>query len=142
MRPPLLVVLLALAPACVRLSYDRNVELREPAGAQLEQLVPGEADLTELLDRLGAPLAVYELADGAAVSYGWSKGQRWRLQASVPVTGDVSGRFSFTDTGQNIPGILCLFDADWTLTEIRRGNLRELTSRLGRRRPQLVEDDA
>lgn len=140
MRLPLVLLpLLLLTPGCLQLTYSRVITLHEPDDDDLAKLVPGESDLDDCLELLGAPLGVFEIPGGMALSYGWQSVRGWKFQASMPVVKHVTGRLSYSDTGQDIPAILGLFDTNCTLTEIRRGNLRELTARLGPRRPQLIE---
>ena len=132
-----LAALAASASSCLQLEYTRVVNLLEPARQGVDTLEVGTTSLSDCLARLGAPLGVYELPDGAALSYGWLRSKTWQAELIFPVA-DSRGRITFTDIDDQIRGVLLFFDAQWTLKEIRRGRLRELTSRIGRRRPQAV----
>lgn len=135
---PLAVV--ALATGCVSGSWSR-VELQSaPEPGVYDALAVGEADLSETLEALGAPLLVQELERGAVMAWGWSRARNLGAAVSIPVTSYYSASFSYADIARSLYGIVCFYDAEWTLVEKRRGFLSDLLP-AERKRPQLVTDD-
>ena len=138
-RAVLLASTLCLS-SCVAFSFDRdlrNVPL--PDGA-IESLQPGDARLEQCLERLGAPLFVWEYkGDGVALAYGWSKEKNWNVTVSVPVTRGYSTSFSYTDDSANLRGAVLLFDRDLKLEIVRHGFLRSLRAELAQKRPAAVD---
>ena len=132
---------LALGTAgCLSGSWSRVGIQSEPDAGVYDALVVGEADLTETLDALGAPLLVQELGRGAVMAWGWSKARNLGAALSIPVTDVFSASFSYNAITQDLYGIVCFYDPHWTLVEKRRGYLLDLLP-AERKRPQLVPQD-
>lgn len=130
---PLLPLLLG---ACVSFRWERDLRFAPLPESSIDSLVPGRDGLQVVLDRLGAPLWVNELPGGAlSLAYGWSHARGLGFNVHVPITSDVSGTVDYTDTRQEMPGLLAVFDPELTLIEVRRGLLRDLTLERGRQRP-------
>lgn len=130
-----LLVLLPLLAGCVSGGYARSI-LYQPPGPT-DRLRPGEANLTECLDALGAPLHVREHGDGAVLVWGWAREAGWGARVSVPVEGR-SASFSYESRSEGMEGLALFFDADWTLTAIRTGRLADVLPP-SQRRARVVE---
>lgn len=125
-----LVVLALLAmPGCVSFALSRSNFETPILEEDLAALVPGEADLTLCLDRLGAPHLVWEYqGDGIAMAYAWFDGFGWGFTLSggrfVP-----GARFSFDNDAVDQNGVVLTFDNDLVLQRVRRGYLKDLVPR-------------
>jgi hypothetical protein len=133
-----------LLAGCVTFSFDRDLRFTPLAEDSLAGLQPGQARLDQCLERLGAPLYVWEYkGDGMALAYGWNKEKSWNVTVSVPVTQYYSASASYSDDTANLRGAVLLFDRDLKLEMVRRGFLRSLRAETEARRPapvQLEED--
>ncbi len=128
--------------SCVRFGYRREVLERKPDVRLLEQFVVGRAELGEVLVVLGAPLEVFEGADGAPViTYGGLRSGEWGLSVSAPVTDYSSASFSYADGAARTEGFMLIFDVDERLTIVREGNLGDLRQEFVRRRSASVDAD-
>ncbi len=136
MRPILL--LLPLLSGCLTGTYTSWHTYQEPAS--FLRLRPGEADLDDCLEVLGAPLYVREQGDGAVLAWGWADERRFGVTFSIPLD---SGNASLTyqDTAAGLDGLVLVFDADWRLTAIRRGRLAEVLPS-SQSRARLIEEPA
>lgn len=142
MRPSLLLpLLLAVAPGCVTGSFTRDSRFEPVPRGALRPLQPGESDLQDALDALGAPLWVWEVpGDGMAVAYGWEEERAWGLSFSVPLTRQLSANFDYDDIDADLAGVVLFFDAERRLVEKRRGRLRDLALEELRARPSDPEE--
>jgi len=144
-RRAALVLALALGPACVSVSWQRESRHHPVPRAAVQRLVAGESDLGQCLELFGAPLWVWEHVEGgrqaAALAYGWSDERDFGLRVSVPVTENYSASFDYDQVDQRMKGLVLFFDEGWTLTSWRLGLLRDLT-REARRPPAALEEDA
>jgi hypothetical protein len=129
-----------IAPACLSAELLSERNQHRLSDVSIDALQPGTS-LQTCIDSLGAPLSVAEFFDGMALSYGWFLSVTWGASISIPFSADVSGSLSYTDRNERLHGVMLLFDADWRLTEIRRGNLRDLQGTITSQPPQPIEDD-
>jgi hypothetical protein len=134
------VCTLLLLASCVSVEWRREHQLERPSNEVLLALAPDEMGLGECLELLGAPLFVWEQADGAALAWGWFEGEIWGGSVSVPVSELYSASLSGQDVDLDMKGLVLLFDRDWTLRIVRRGRLRELAT-YGRQPPAMVESE-
>lgn len=121
--------LCALACAgCISLSWER-ASVARPTDESWRELEIGSADLTQVLAQLGAPLYVYENeVHGLAVVWGRDVVQDKGINVSVPVSDNSSANFNYSQGEDGLLGVLMLFDADWHLSLVREGYLRDLTA--------------
>jgi len=132
-----------LCASCVSFAYQREIIEREPEAALVEGLAAGHTDLGHVLDVLGAPIEVWEGADGAPVlTYGGLRAGRWNIDVSLPVVDNGSASFSYTDTRARTRGFVLIFGSDLRLDIVRAGNLADLRRRYERRSPASVDDEA
>lgn len=138
----LIVVLAAtlLASGCFRFSW-RHQTRNAPAGsAALDELRPRETSLDQCLERLGAPLYVWEYKrNGVALAYGWLENDEKGFSVSVPIAQDFSASLSYDDADAQMRGVVLLFGPELTLELVRRGYLRDLSVEFDRSRPAASE---
>lgn len=113
--------------ACVSVGYQRQLIERKPEPRALEQLAPGATDLADVLERLGAPLDVWEGAGGSPVlAYAGLKSAEWTFTVSVEVYQGQSATYSYSDASARTHGVILIFDRDLRLELVREGLLRDL----------------
>ena len=137
----LAALLLALLPGCLNLTWRRDTRFSAPPKAALATLKAGESTLAECLERLGAPLYVWEYkGDGAALAWGGVDADEKYWSLSLPLQDQISASMSWGDLGAKLRGVVLLFDRDWRLEMVREGWLRDLRRQIGRRRPAAEPD--
>lgn len=125
-----------LASACLSLAWVREHRDQPPPENWIEDLRPGEADLEQCLNRLGAPLYVWEYkGEGMALAWGWVDNDRKGFTFSVPLADEASASFSYDRIDERMRGVVLLFDRDLKLELARSGYLRDLSRDYQRRRP-------
>jgi len=130
-----------LLEGCVQFNWSR-VSRNTPIGVKvLAQLEPGTSELTECLQRMGAPLLVLETDDGqgAILLYVWHTENNRGFRVSLPVSEYASADFDYDLLHTKAKGAMLFFDGDWLLRSVREGQLLDLTNDLQRRRPALME---
>ncbi len=100
---------------CVEGDYNRYRVFQPPMVDAVRALQPGETELQEALDGLGAPLFVVEVGFGMALAWGWQATTNWNVEVTVPV-GDARGNVRFTNTDQKTRGLVLFFDPACLLT--------------------------
>ena len=121
--------LLALAcGSCISVSWQRASQsvVVDPSWRDLRI---GETELATALERLGAPLFVYEdQVHGVVLVWGRTLLDQNGFNFSVPVSDNASASLDYSEGQAALRGVLLLFDADWRLSLIREGYLRDLTA--------------
>ena len=135
-----LALLGALACAsCVSFRFERTLVNSRPEPDAVETLAPGTATLAECLERLGAPLYVWELPGAEmALAWGWERDRLRGLTVSVPLDQGGSASASYDDLARKLHGVVLQFDARGSLTSMRRGYLRDFAAEYTRRRPAAI----
>lgn len=137
------IVVLAAAPlasGCFSFAWRHETRNTPPASGSFDELRPGEASLAQCLERLGAPLYVWEYkGNGVALAYGWLESDEKGFALSVPVAQDLSASASYDDRDTRMRGVVLLFAPDLTLELVKQGNLSELSIAFERRRPAPAE---
>lgn len=125
--------------SCVRGQWQSSQDQSPVPEAVLSALEPGTSDLGDCLERLGAPLLVWEVDPRSyGVAYGWNDGDTWSVNVSVPVTRGFSASVDYADTDLDLEGLVLFFDARDRLLRIDRGRLSDLVRR--RQRPADLPD--
>jgi len=130
--------LLALLPAvgCVQAAWNLQSREEPVTGVMTAPLAPGIATFGQCLDRLGAPLYVWETSDGGfMLVYAWRNEERWGLSVSVPLWRFVSADFRYSQLNRESPSVALFFDRDERLRQLERGRLGQFA------REHLVELD-
>ncbi len=120
-------VLPLLLAGCVQGQWNRvRYEEPIPAGA-LERFAIG-SEATAVFAALGAPTAVWELAQGGAALV-WAHDGEVRLGISASVTLDdspVLPSLGFGDDRGRVRGVMVLLNRDFKVQEVRSGDLGSL----------------
>ncbi len=128
--------------SCVSFRYERDIIEREPVAAVVAGLEVGTADLEAVLAALGAPVDVWEGANGNPVlSYGGLRSSEWNVDVSVPIADNGSASLSYTDTTAKTRGTVFVFGTDLRLEIVRSGLLGDLRTAFARRRPASIDED-
>ena len=131
-----------LSSSCLSAFYRRETRFEPVPEETLAALNPGTSDLGECLERLGAPLWVWEYeGSGVALAYGWLANRGWNLHASYSFERNVSASFTWQRIDARMKGVVLFFDEDWKLVAWRSGLLRDLTAGFRERRPAAVLDE-
>jgi len=137
------VVCACILSGCVQVGYERVLIEKHPDADRVTTFVVGETGLGDVLTALGAPLEVFEGANGApAITYGGLRSAEWGVSVSVPVTDYGSASLSYADILARTHGFMLIFDTDERLAIVREGNLGDLRQEFVRRRPASIDDDA
>ena len=135
------IIMLGTA-SCISFDYQRDIIECEPLASVVSELAAGEASLDDVLAQLGAPIDVWEGANGGAVlSYGGLRCAEWNVDVSVPVSDYGSASLSYTDTTAKTRGTIFVFDEALQLQIVRSGLLADLRQAFTRRRPASIEGD-
>lgn len=134
--------LLATLSGCLSFVWSHEHTFRPMAKDALLDLQTGTTTLTTCLDRLGAPLYVWEYkGDGAAVAWGFGDDDSKRIAITIPLQ-RARPTLSFATIDAKLQGAVLLFDRDLVLEQVKKGYLRDLAKELQRPRPAPVEPEA
>lgn len=143
-RRAAVVLPLALAlGGCVTLQFEGGAASEPITDQQLDQIRAGETGLAACLAALGAPQLAYEQPRGSyALVWYWGDTFDWGFGFSVPFDEWTNASYRYTDTQNDRPGLLLLFDRNDVVQQLRRGPIGELAP-LGKRKtyPQVEDDD-
>lgn len=129
----------AQASSCISLSWERKLSETPLDTERVEALALKTSTLQQCLASLGAPLHVWELADGQfALAYGWRNNRELGIGVSLPVSQDQTANFDYDEITQHTRGYVLFFDAQLRLIERRAGMLNEIAPG-ARRRPSFEE---
>ena len=136
MKRAALLASLLLSSSCISVVWERDRWHGPPTAEAVDALNEG-ADLERCLDVLGAPLRVWQVGSGYALSWAWydSKELSYRLQ--VPLGQGASTSLRYTNVGRDTEGLLLLFDAKDKLVLVEQGFLRDLMGEEEGRSPAL-----
>jgi len=136
-----------LLPGCIAFHWDRDTRFEVVPGAEVDALQPGENSVDDCLRLLGAPLWVWETAEGgrpgAVLAYGWYRADDHLFRVSFPMAQHTKANFDFERVDGSLHGLVLFFDEDWMLLRWRRGRLWDITSNIEgappMRRPSVEE---
>ncbi|MBC8451416.1 MAG: hypothetical protein H8D72_01775 [Planctomycetes bacterium] len=127
-----------LSSSCLSGTYDRMRKHEVYSDAQLDSLAVGTADLGDCLATLGAPTRVWEIEGGAALAWHWMNLKVWGVTLALPMGRGGNANLSYADLAEGDEGAVLFFQEDWTLVELRRGQIAKLIEE-ARRRPAFLE---
>lgn len=137
---PLVLWCCASLPSCVSLSWERKLSETPLDKERVEALALNTSTLQQCLASLGAPLHVWELANGQfALAYGWRNNRELGIGVSLPVTQDQTANFDYDEITLHTRGYVLFFDDQLRLIERRAGMLNEIAPGT-RRRPSFEEE--
>ncbi len=141
MRRALVIFVVLVTASCVSFQYQREIVECEPRAAVVEGLLAGTTELEDVLVALGAPIDVWEGANGNPVlAYGGLRSREWNVEVSVPIADSGSASLSYSDTTAKTRGTIFVFDAELHLQIVRSGLLGDLRQTFARRRPASIDD--
>jgi hypothetical protein len=126
-RKALAALALAGCASCLSLGWERERGFEPPAEGVLARIRPGETDLGQACELLGAPLWVreYEI-EGAQLVWGWLDERELTGRVSYPLTEYWSPSFQYGDLARRLHGLLLVFDPGWQVVAVREGRLTDL----------------
>jgi hypothetical protein len=134
--------LLLVLAGCVSFTWSHEHTFRPQPKDALADLQTGTTTLTTCLDRLGAPLYVWEYkGDGAAIAWGFGDDDSKRIVWSIPLQ-RARPSFGFTTIDSKLRGAVLFFDRELVLQEVKQGSLRDLAKTIVRKRPAPVEPES
>lgn len=122
--------------SCVTFVWTRERRFEPLRKDALEGFEDGRTTFAECLQRLGAPLYVWEYkVDGAAIAWGAADEDAKRVAVTIPLTARYNPTFSYGDIDAKLRGAVLFFDRDLVLERVERGCLRDLERQIVRTRP-------
>jgi len=123
--------------SCVSVVWERETWHRPPAAQVVSSLSEGEADLTACLAALGAPLKVWQVGDGVALTWAWYESEELSYRLQVPMSQTFNASFDYATVDRETQGLLLVFDGADRLVLMREGFLRDLLAEDEGRSPAL-----
>ena len=133
-------IVASLLSGCLSFVWSRDRAYQPLPQGSLADLEVGQTTLSLCLERLGAPLYVWEYkGDGAALAWGYQDDNTKRISFSIPIN---RGRasVSYGDIAARLKGAVLLFDRGLVLEQVKEGYLRTIRGDLERARPAPVEE--
>ena len=126
--------------SCVSFTWSRHRMFQPLPKNAIVGLDPGSTKLDACIERLGAPLYVWEYKrDGAALAWGKSDAQSKRVAVSIPIK-SASPTVSYGDVDATVRGVVLLFDKDLVLEQVKQGYLRAIAREIAQpTRPAPIE---
>lgn len=134
---PGLILGVLLGASCISVVWERDRWHRPPEPAAVETLREGESELSACLEALGAPLHVWQVAGGYALSWAWYDAEELSYRIEAPLTHAFSASLDYSTIDRETHGLLLLFDEDDRLVLVREGFLRDLMAEDDARSPAL-----
>lgn len=103
----------------------------------MESLRAGDVDLAACLETLGAPLKVWQVGDGYALSWAWYDSEELSYRLEVPMTQTFNASLEYSTIDRETQGLLLLFDSSDRLVMLKEGFLRDLMAEDDERSPAL-----
>ncbi len=125
-----------LLSGCVSFVWTRERRFEPIPKGALEDLEAGRTTFTQCLERLGAPLYVWEYkVDGAAIAWGSSDEDAKTIAVSIPIGIRYRPSLTYGDIDAELRGAVLFFDRDLVLERVQKGCLRDLARQIARSRP-------
>ena len=134
MKRAALLIFLLLPSSCISVVWERDRWHRPPVTETVNALQEG-VDLESCLDALGAPLRVWQVGSGYALSWAWYDSKELSYRLTVPLGQSASTSLRYTNVGQDTEGLLLFFDAKDKLVLVERGFLKDMMSEEEERSP-------
>ena len=134
------VVLLAAAlffVSCVSVVWERDRWHRPLPQEAVDSLDGGDVHLATCLETLGAPLHVWQVADGYALSWAWYDAEEVSYRLQFPLTQTFNASLDYSTIDRNTQGLMLLFDDSDRLVLVKEGFLRDLMAEDEVRSPAL-----
>ena len=132
-----LVAAALLVSSCVSVVWERDRWHRPPPSAAVDSLDGAELDLAVCLETLGAPLKVWQVAGGYALSWAWYDAEEVSYRLQLPLTQTFNASHDYSTIDRNTQGLMLLFDESDRLVLVKEGFLRDLMKEDDARSPAL-----
>ena len=132
----MLLASLLLSSSCISVVWERDRWHRPPAVDTVDALHEG-TDLEACLELLGAPLKVWQVGDGYALSWAWYDSRELSYKLQIPLGQGANTSIKHTNIGRETEGLLLLFDANDELVFKEQGFLLDLMGENIERSPAL-----
>ncbi len=134
------VILLAAAlffVSCVSVVWERDRWHRPLPQEAVDSLDGGDVHLATCLETLGAPLHVWQVADGYALSWAWYDAEEVSYRVEFPLTQAFNASVDISTIDRNTHGLMLLFDDLDRLVLVKEGFLQDLMAEGDSRSPAL-----
>jgi hypothetical protein len=130
---------LCFLSGCVSFVWTRDRSFQKPPEGALDGLEIGKSTMSDCLERLGAPLYVWEYkGDGAALAWGSADEDSKRVAITIPLQTRWQPSFSYADADARLRGPVLFFDKTFVLEGFQTGCLRDVRLQTMRTRPAPV----
>ena len=102
----------------------------------------GDDELKTCLETLGAPLKVWQVGEGYALSWAWYDAEELSYRLQVPMTQTFNASLDYSTIDRETQGLLLLFDSSDQLVMLKEGFLRDLMAEDDERSPAVVQGGA
>ena len=126
-----------LFTSCISIVWERDRWHRPPPPSAVDSLNKGELHLAACLDALGAPLHVWQVTDGYALSWAWYDAEEVSYRLQFPLTQTFNASLDYSTIDRNTQGLMLLFDDSDRLVLVKEGFLRDLMAEDEVRSPAL-----
>ena len=123
--------------SCVSVVWERDRWHRPLPRATVDSLDGGEVHLAACLETLGAPLHVWQVADGYALSWAWYDAEEVSYRLQFPLTQAFNASLDYSTIDRSTQGLMLLFDDSDRLVLVKEGFLRDLMAEDEGRSPAL-----
>lgn len=126
-----------LFASCISVVWERDRWHRPLSGEVVEALDAEGVDLASCLDALGAPLKVWQVGDGYALTWAWYDAEEWSYRLQFPLTQTFNASLDYSTIDRETQGLLLLFDRSDQLVMVKEGFLQDLMAEEDGRSPAL-----
>ena len=126
-----------LFTSCISVVWERDRWHRPLPGEVVEALDAEGVDLASCLDALGAPLKVWQVGDGYALTWAWYDAEEWSYRLQFPLTQTFNASLDYSTIDRETQGLLLLFDRSDQLVMVKEGFLQDLMAEEDGRSPAL-----
>ena len=126
-----------LFTSCISVVWERDRWHRPLPGEVVEALDAEGVDLASCLDALGAPLKVWQVGDGYALTWAWYDAEEWSYRLQFPLTQTFNASLDYSTIDRETQGLLLLFDRSDQLVMLKEGFLQDLMAEEDGRSPAL-----
>jgi len=123
--------------SCVSVVWERDRWHRPPPRAAVDSLDGDDVHLAACLEALGAPLHVWQVADGYALSWAWYDAEEVSYRVEFPLTQAFNASVDISTIDRNTQGLMLLFDDLDRLVLVKEGFLQDLMAEGDSRSPAL-----
>jgi len=133
-----LILTALLFTSCLSVVWERDRWHRPLSAEVVETLDVEVVDLASCLEVLGAPLKVWQVGDGYALTWAWYDAEEWSYRLQLPLTQTFNASLDYSTIDRETQGLLLLFDRSDQLVMMKEGFLRDLMDEDDGRSPAVL----